>query len=256
MQKSNRLLLIRHSRDNQDYIDGNNDTTLTDEGIYMAQQMSQKIVQVYMHDHECKRVNVYSSNRKRALETAKILRETLSEQNIYNILHIDKGIRELRHGKIINVDTLSHQEKINGLEKAWNNFDSERFKGNIQFRFGEPLLSASNVLAPDFIDDPYGECQYELSYRINKSLKNIISNIKKRPDELFILVTHRGIVREIVNIIHSANEKKNFSQNPMNDMCGWEYCGITDMNINDVDYTTDQLIINQKSLNNAMKGDA
>jgi broad specificity phosphatase PhoE len=229
MRLSSNVLLIRHSHDNHSYIDGENNTSLTPQGEHLALEISQNIANL-IDDKAYKRVVVYSSDRKRATETAAILCEVLSSHKIQNGLHIDERLRELYQGKILNIEKLSHIEKAKGLELEWERFDSERLGGNYFYKFGQQSSANSD---DKFIASPYGESHDELSRRTKTALYNILQSAVD-DSTLVIVITHRGIIREIFNVIGSINNHKPIVQNMDNEMKGWGYCVPEELIIKDI----------------------
>ncbi len=229
----NNIILVRHSRDDHSYIDGDNDTSLTPRGIELARAMSYDVKESIKRQ-PFKKVVVYSSNRNRAVETAKILYEELSSCGVERIFRIDGRLRELYQGKIIDVNKSSHDEKANNLEIEWKSFDAERLKGNYSYKFGEPLLCGSRK---EFIAPPYGESHRELSVRARDALCDIIK-IARQNDTVVIVITHRGIIREMFNIVCSVNSNVELTQYIENEMKGWEYCLPIPLGVDSADLST------------------
>ena len=110
----NDFILVRHSYDDHSYIDGKNDTSLTQNGIEIAKEAAKKII----YKIDSNEVIIRYSTKKRAKETAEIIGEYLSKNNIDCNYISDSGLTELFQGSF-NFDGMEHIEKVNFLHHLY-----------------------------------------------------------------------------------------------------------------------------------------
>lgn len=239
-QKSKDILLMRHSYDDHSYIDGYNDTPLTARGVDMARAEAESLI---FKLEECERsFDLHVSSKRRAVETAEILVESLQKHGLDYSVTIRDGLRELYQGEMRGLENLSHQERVRMLEIGWEIFDRERVRDNDDYKFGTPdIEDVSHLPFLNFIAPPYGESQNELSIRIADSLFEILNSSRDNERIPFILA-HRGTIREVLNITHTHNQRKIFiEQDPNIEMAGWRYCELFTTHVSDIDFSLDAL---------------
>lgn len=178
----NDFMLIRHSYDDHSYIDGKNDTGLTEKGIDIAKKASESIL-YKINDGN---VIIRYSSKRRAKETAEIIYNYFSKNNIDCQCIEDSGLTELFQGKF-NFDGMEHIDRVNFLQSCWDDFEECRKHGNLNHHFGQSKNS-DIVLMP-------GENHSEWSVRIANSILNIINDLSHNVQS--INVTHRGAIFEI-----------------------------------------------------------
>lgn len=189
--KKNEFILLRHGYDDHSYIDGKNDTGLTEDGIKMVKEASEKL----LFDINSNDVIVRHSVKLRARQTAEILCERISKENISCRFIEDNGLTELHQG-VFCFNGLSHDERVNFLQSCWDDFESCRKIGDLQHNFGQNK-DRSIVLTP-------GENHSQWSARIANGLLNIIDDMSNSYQA--IGVTHRGAIFEIQQLIKMVNE--------------------------------------------------
>lgn len=232
---SSELLLVRHSYDDQSYIDGKYDASLTSKGIDIAQTMARQMV-VILGDKEEIVVAFHTSSKKRCVETAEIVCEELDKSKIPHLLRVDDNLRELYQGRIINIDGLSHQERVTLLQLAWELFDEKRVAEDSKYHFGDPIFESDkyNPLS-NFIKYPYGESQDDFSIRASGALSDILQTTSS-VNNLPVIITHRGGIREIQNLLFAINNHLPIQQSQVCEMAGLKYCEIIDIKIDDVNF--------------------
>lgn len=188
--KLKEFILMRHSYDDHSYIDGENNTSLTSDGIKIAKTAAKQIL---MHFDD-RKIIVRTSTKKRALETAEIVCSEMLKNNMCAELIEDKCLNELYQGKF-NFNSLSHEDRVNFLQSCWDDFEWNRENDNLFHRFGE-YKSKDIVLMP-------GENHSQWSKRIGNGVLNILNDMAQNNQVLG--VTHRGATFEIQNIIKMAN---------------------------------------------------
>lgn len=224
-----RLTVIRHSYDDHSYIDGKNDTSLTKRGVEIARDISDKFASnLAIH----KEVMISSSPKKRAFETAEILYDTLRRKNIPADLYIDSNLAELNQGEFV-FEPLGHDERVNFLQSCWDDFETERYAGNILHRFGERKIDSGIVIQP-------GENHSEFSARIGKSV--LRSTQLMNPEREIVNITHRAATLNIQNVIKFLN-----SDIEMDDVENYitrsmRYCEVNNFTIRDLSLSTASLV--------------
>ena len=250
--KNNEFLVIRHSYDDHSYIDGKNDTSLTKEGIEIAKKMA---INVLPKIDLNRNVRLRHSIKKRAVETAEILNEELYKHSIDHDIESEPNLTELFQGNFRNFDLMSHDQKVNFLQTCWEEFDSHRRDGNIDYRFGDNYNAHGKNIDGNFVAYPYGESQREFSIRIGKSLINICNFLME--NEQSINITHRGATREIKNLVHSINTHTPVEQVKDYEIVGMKYGEIINCSIDDLfearrilkEYISTQIRINNERNN-------
>lgn len=219
MEKNN-FLVVRHSYDDHSYIDGKNDTSLTQKGIDIAKRASKEIL--YKIDSD--EVIIRHSTKKRAKETTEIIGEYLLKNNINCHFISDNGLTELFQG-YLNFDGMEHLERVNFLQSCWDDFEFCRKKGDLNHHFGQNK-NCKIVLQP-------GETHAEWSVRIANGVLNIINDLEKSYQT--INITHRGAIFEIQKIIEMVNGKIQFDDVEKYDTIWMNYCQDYLLHIKDLD---------------------
>lgn len=192
-------VLIRHAYDDQSYIDGKNDTGLTAEGVSMAQKRA-GILSKQLGELNTM-ISIYSSAKKRTMETAEIIADRLNKDGVSYTFSSDKNINELYQGKML-IDGLAHDDKAALMHHAWIAFNTERATGNYNYRFGQP----HPLLLREFVDIPYGETHNEYALRVAQSFKNYMRS-KGTP----LIVLHGGGIGQILNLTKVLNTNPRIS---------------------------------------------
>lgn len=227
------ILLMRHGYDDHSFIDGKNDTNLTVEGVKHIKDISIEIAKIALSKYESG-ISINSSSKRRAVQTAEIISETLHKNHFDHSFVIDDRLRELYQGEIINVEILSHQDKKIILQRLWEIFNQERNKDNFDYKFGSPAYCNDSYCDMDsFIKRPYGESHNELVARVLTAFMDII-NHSETDGRTPLIVAHRGTIREMLSISNSAERlnSNNFNQ----EMSVWKYGELITHNIDDVSF--------------------
>lgn len=120
------IYLLRHGLDDERYVGGYSDVSLTSEGISQIKRARDFIIKSNLPIEK-----IYSSDVKRAKETTEIIREKVEKMLIY-----DTGLRELDKGD------------LTGLEKdyAYNLYPEYKdvFDINIRYPNGESMQDLYN----------------------------------------------------------------------------------------------------------------
>lgn len=189
--EKNDFLVVRHSYDDHSYIDGKNDTGLTEKGIIIAKNAAEEILYKVSSDQ----VIIRHSTKKRAIETAQIIAEYLERNNINCSCIEDIGLTELFQGKF-DFGNMSHNERVDFLQSCWDDFEACRMQGDLTHRFGQNK-SRRIILSP-------GENHAEWSARIATGILNIINDLEQQSAQS-INITHRGAIFEIQKIVDMTN---------------------------------------------------
>jgi len=222
------FILMRHGYDDHSYIDGLNNTSLTERGINETKQAAKTLVlQLGNLDRN---ISIRSSSKKRSTETSEIIAEQFERDKIPYVYFIDQGLRELFQGDM-DLNGLSHEEKINLLQSAWEAFDEERVSENDNYKFGQPHTS----LIREFVNPPFGESQNQFALRIAKSFSSIVDE-RLSTGNFPIIITHRGGIREIINMTHAFNHKIPVFQSQVVELSGLKYNEIISSTIFDTQF--------------------
>ncbi len=205
----NDFILVRHSYDDHSYIDGKNDTSLTQNGIEIAKEAAKKII----YKIDSNEVIIRYSTKKRAKETADIIGEYLSKNNIDCNYISDSGLTELFQGSF-NFDGMEHIERVNFLQSCWDDFEFCRKNGDLNHRFGQ---NKSRKIILQF-----GENHSDWSVRIAKGMLNIINDLSQSYQT--INITHRGAIFEIQKLIEMVNGKIQFDDVEKYETTWMNYC--------------------------------
>ncbi len=216
----NDFILLRHSYDDHSYIDGKNDTSLTLNGIEMAQKAAQNIL--YKIDSDD--VIIRHSTKKRALETAQIIGDNLLKHNIKCECIGDYGLTELFQGDF-NFEGLEHRERIDFLQSCWDDFEECRKLGDLSHNFGQNK-DRNIIITP-------GENHFEWSARIAGGVLNIINDLSNSYQS--INITHRGAILEIQKIIEMVNGMITFDQIEQYKTIWMDYCKDYSLHIDDLE---------------------
>lgn len=112
------VYLLRHGLDDENFIGGHSDVSLTEEGVKQIQNSAQYIV------NNLEIEKIYTSDIKRAIESAEIVNKSLKKEIIKdsNLRELDKGDltgkdkSKLTKEEIDNLNTNNIEEKIGNGE--------------------------------------------------------------------------------------------------------------------------------------------
>lgn len=219
MKTSHKIILIRHSYDDHSYIDGKNDTSLTENGIEIANEALQKLAPRFKSQD----IMIRHSVKVRAKETAQILCSELEKGSNKIECISDHGLTELFQGKF-DFKEMEHEERVNFLQSCWDDFEIEREKGNLHHRFGE-YKSKDTMLT-------FGENHVEWSVRIAGGLLNILNDLENNKQS--INITHRGAMLEIQNLVRMANGEIEMEEVEKYKTIFMKYCEMFELEIKDI----------------------
>ena len=245
MSNNIHIVMMRHSYDDDTYIDGKNDTDLTSEGIQIAKNAAMNL-SAKLGDLNAK-VGLRSGPKKRSVQTLEILAEQLYADGIPYSITRDNKLTELFQGKM-ELDGLTHYEKVAGLHYAWIAFNQERTKGNFNYRFGHPHPE----MRSDFIVPPYGETQNEFLLRMADALMSVIEDNAKEHN-IPVVIAHRGGIREFMNMSNALNNNIDFSQSQICDISQLQFCDVREIDITDTNIAMTRLQEYANHLRNRMQ---
>lgn len=215
----NSFIVVRHSYDDHSYIDGKNDTSLTNDGIKIAKTTAEELAKKINSDN----IIIRHSSKKRAAETAEIFCDYFLKKGLNSKYVEEPGLTELFQGKF-NFDGMLHQEKINFLQSCWDDFELCRLNGNLQHNFGQNK-DKNIVLTP-------GEKHLDWSIRIANGLLNIIDDIDASYQS--INIAHRGAIYEIEQLVKLSNDIINFEDVEAYQTRWMKYCQDYNLEFNDL----------------------
>lgn len=159
--------IIRHGKDDETVRGGWSDQPLTEEGIRQIEELTEKIANLSVK-------HIYSSDLRRAMETAEILSRKLGLQ----ITSLPE-FREVNNGELAGMDNTIALERYPGL--FWN-----------QLEWEQPY--------------PGGESPKQFYERIGSAWDAFTQELLSK-NENVIMVTHGGVI----HIIRSILEKKPYN---------------------------------------------
>lgn len=218
--EKNSFLVVRHSYDDHSYIDGKNDTGLTLKGIEIAKNACKEILPQIGDG----KVIIRHSTKKRAKETAEILAEYLSKNNIPSECVMDVGLTELFQGTFDFFD-MEHQERVDFLQSCWDDFETCRMQGDLTHCFGQNK-NRRIILRP-------GENHAQWSVRIATGMLHIIGDLEQSAQS--INITHRGAIFEIEKIVEMINNNIPFDDVERYKTIWMPYCQNKQLHINDLE---------------------
>lgn len=218
--KFNEFIVMRHSYDDHSYIDGKNDTSLTSDGIKIAKDAAEIVVQ----NLDERNIIVRYSSKKRAKETAEILCQKISKMGLSYTAIEDKNLNELFQGNL-NFKSMQHKEKVDFLQSCWDDFERNRNNGNLKYRFGEKKDSDIVILP--------GETHLEWSFRMGNAVLSILNDIVS--ENQVIGITHRGAMFEIQNLIKMVNSEISFDEVEKYKTIWMKYCQDYLLRVNDLE---------------------
>ncbi|MFQ6695764.1 MAG: histidine phosphatase family protein [Alphaproteobacteria bacterium] len=240
MSESMRFFMMRHSYDDDSYIDGKNDTDLTQEGVQIAKKAAINISSKLGDLNSV--IDLRSGPKKRTIQTLEILAQQLYADKIPYTITRDNNLVELFQGNMA-LNGLTHYEKVAGLHYAWVAFNQERNAGNFNYHFGQPHPE----MRSNFIIPPYGETQNEFLLRMAKAFLSVLEQYCNKKSVPFV-ISHRGGIREFTNISNALNKNIEFSKSKVCDISLLDFCAQREIEIKDTKNALDKMRTHVQSL--------
>lgn len=168
--------LVRHGKDDETVRGGWSEQPLTEEGIQQVKMLAQNFKR---NAEKLIIKQVYSSDLKRALQTAQILAETMEVP-----LTCVPGFREVNNGELAGMKNSLALERYPGL--FWNQLEWEQ-------------------------SYPNGESPKQFYERICAAWEAFSQRILSH-NENVVLVTHSGVMHVILSLIHMKEYKNTLPQ--------------------------------------------
>lgn len=197
------FVLIRHGVDIS-ILDNTLDQPLTEETKPDIRVLGEQLIQL------CRLLGVgivclRYSNRLRAVQTATIIAEELSDVGLSAEMMETPGVREVYQGKFIVRDHKCGTE-YQPLVAAWNAWQAKLNACELDYRFGDPAcLSKGRYEFPDLIGwfNQFGETQREFSLRLYQMLHDMLSVAS---DHLQVVIGHQASCSRIQRVISSVSQ--------------------------------------------------
>lgn len=151
-------------------------------------------------------VNMYHSNRLRAIQTASIIAEQLFSADINTHLQESVGIREIYQGDFIIAEDHVHGNDYQPLVDAWVVWQQKLDDCELEYRFGDPLCNPSgSPTYPELVGwfNSFGENQAEFSLRLYRLLFDIFKNESPLLD---VVIGHQASCSRIQRILNSVSK--------------------------------------------------
>ena len=247
MRESIKFFMMRHSRDDSSYIDGKNNTSLTAEGIDIAKNAAKDLSAKLGKLNTI--INLRSGPKQRVVQTLEILAEQLYIDHVPYMITYDDNLIELFQGNM-ELQGLSHYDKVAGLHYAWIAFGQERAKGNFNYRFGQPHPE----MISRFIKYPYGETHNEFLLRIAKAYRTLIKESIENKT-IGVVISHRGGIREFLNFTYAVNNNIDFQDCHVCDLSQITFCDIREVQIDSPKIALDKIgryiqLLNARTIRN------
>ena len=171
-----KIYIIRHGQDDASVRGGWSNTSLTALGIQQSNKLADELFQ---NQSEYNIFKIYSSDLKRARQTAQIIADKLSVP-----IEFISDFREVDNGELAGMDNYLAEEKYPNLYWRKLNWDEHY---------------------------PNGESPKEFYERVSNAWEKFIKEISHY-DKNVLLVTHGGVINTITCIIDSkeySNKNKN-----------------------------------------------
>lgn len=173
-----------------------------DEAIPDIKQLSNEVIDFYNQRLEVfDGITIYHSPKLRASQTAAVVAEVCVLNQVNAELVEIPALREMRQGRFViknNIDGEDYPPLMN----AWLAFREKLDRGNLFYRFGDPLIRPSgNVEYPQLLGlfTEYGENQKEFSLRLYAFLRDYLSAKDKK---LHIIIAHQATSSRIQRIFN------------------------------------------------------
>lgn len=202
-------MVVRHSYDDHSYIDGKNDTSLTDKGVEIAKKA---IIQI-ANKIESNEVTIRHSLKKRGRETAEIFGNYLLKKGFNCNCVIEPGLTELYQGQF-DFSPLTHLQRVDFLQSCWDDFEECRLKGDYEHNFG---IKKDNtiILTP-------GSNHLEWSKKITEAYLSIINDMENNIQS--INIAHRGVIYMLERLTLFVNQEIEMNQIEQYQTRWMEYC--------------------------------
>lgn len=198
------FVVLRHGKDCSRLMQSL-DQPLVVETIIDIVQLALETADLYRQASKFNGIKIYSSPRIRALQTADVLQTVFANNSIASTVVKVEGLREMGQGHFIIKGHIEGTDYV-PLVDAWKAFQERLSKGDILYRFGDPLRQTDSVFKyPAFADlfNTFGENQLEFSLRLYPFLKHFLS---EKTQELQIIVAHQAIASRIQKIVSVLRE--------------------------------------------------
>jgi hypothetical protein len=200
MSEKFNIPIAKHLEDVDDLFQ-NRDAGLVPNQEHLADTMADSI---YEHalTHNFKILLFCISPKKRALETAELIRGKLATKEIKLpiITEVDTNLREIDQGKFILPEGYIAGEPFLGLKIAGKIFSAETFNSkdssldNLNYHFGDPLLQNDGTYKypelEEYFDEP-GESYKEVLLRFYSLVIKLSKNLERFNDKVEpVIFTH------------------------------------------------------------------
>ncbi len=208
--------IIKHLEDKDDLLQ-NRDAGLVPDQEHLAENLAEEI---YNHAiaNNFKILVFCMSPKKRAMETAEMVRNKLAEKpvRLKIISEVDDNLREIDQGKFILPEDYKPGDTFVGLKMAGKVFSAETFnvedptKDNLDYHFGDPLLQPDGTykypeLAQYFSE--YGESYKDVLLRFYTQIVKLSENIERFKDKVEPVIFTHGQPHQIFTNLAEVAEK-------------------------------------------------
>lgn len=191
------IIFCRHGEQDSNLSNDMNEH-LSEGGIRQVEILIRDLAEVYGSGNQ---IQVISSPLYRTIETALILTEGL----LINGNHVSHFSETLISGREKGVLKIDESKKVEGqeyppLRSAAKIFRREFLAGNVDYRFGDPVLSNGIPEYPELVDEfiSFGETYRSYLAKTHLFLSHLTS---VNPSNIHLVITHRTMISYIQKLI-------------------------------------------------------
>lgn len=232
MKEFEKMAIVRHLEDHDDLKKFELDGILKPGQEEEVFKISDELIELALDD-DSESIDLFSSSKKRSLETAQKLHDTINDiKPGFAKMTEDVRVADLNQGTLNLPENYSEGQNFQPLRDAWDIFWDETFvKGDLLYRFGSPVSSDGTRKFPKlegaFLE--YGECYAQLAERLYDFVYDLFTQERYLRDKRTIgLVGHSitfGVMHELAVIAKDYNEEFPTVPIPLGELpkITWEY---------------------------------
>ncbi len=196
--------LMRHGEDERDKIDGQFDNSLSPRGRDQSASAAFELI----HDLQAARkesINIYTSPKRRAIETTDIVEEILTSAAINVERIVLNDLKELYQGEIKNLAFYSHDQQVQIINDSWQAYNIAVRSLDLRYRFGSSHTDSGTYhTALNGIYSILGENQLEFTVRIYRAYRELLS-APQSLEESKVMIAHLATVTKGQRILGVLN---------------------------------------------------
>ncbi len=212
INRTKKIPIVKHLEDIDD-LTISRDTGIIPGQKNLARKLADEIYK-YSLENEYKKLIFTISSKKRAIETAKFVRDILlkKKSQIKIIFNIDENLREIDQGNFVLPSDYEAGDYFNGLKIAGKVFSKEIFleEDNLTYQFGDFSTKDTENKYPELKQyfRSYGESYKDILLRFYNQAIKLSNNIRKLNNKnIGIVVFTHGQPHQIFTDLSLVTEK-------------------------------------------------